>query len=133
MFMLLPATILTVGLGAKADALENFSARLMRVETANEAVLTLRREFVDAIISKWNLPDMPKGEFIKRIKSARSSVPIAVMLDEQDDCTDESQARTLGVIAVVHSDIDEISLMRVVERMVMKKQTHLLQAVAVEN
>ncbi len=98
--------VLAVGITDKSGALEELPIRLLVMDTTIEALLCLRSEKIHTIISRWELIDSPAGEFLKRIREAKPSIPtIAFIQPGSDD--QEIAARGLGVSIVLPEDIDD--------------------------
>ncbi len=98
--------LLVVGINEKSEILSDLPARIIKNGFGTEAVGSLKSKKVDAVICKWNLPDMPGGRFIRGLKSIRPSVPIICLVDG-NEAYEEILARSIGVSAVLHDDIDD--------------------------
>ena len=106
MIVLVQATVLTVGLNGRNEALRELPVQLITMQSGIEAARSLKNEEVDSVISKWNLCDMKDGLFLKRLKTAKPDIPTIVFV-RAGDRAQEIAARTLGVSAVLTDDTDD--------------------------
>lgn len=108
MLVLVKANIAAVGLGSRKSALQKLPIRISYIETGLEAGRSLKNENVNSIISRWNLPDGPDGQFLRSLRSAKPYMPIIAIVDS-GDAKQEIAARSIGVTAVLNSDVtDEV-------------------------
>ena len=103
MILLVEANVLTVGLNGKADGLAELPVRLISMRTGSEAIKCLRNEKIDSVISKWDLPDMADGSFLKGFKTVKPHMPTIAVV-KPGDRGQEIAARGLGVAAVLTDD-----------------------------
>jgi len=106
MIVLVQANVLTVGLNGRSEALRELPIRLTAVQSANEAIRSLKTEKVDSVISKWDLSDMQNGLFLKRLRAVKPNIPTIVFVSSGDQAQ-EIAARSLGVSAVLTDDTDD--------------------------
>jgi DNA-binding NarL/FixJ family response regulator len=71
-----------------------------------EAARSLKNEKVDSIISKWDLPDMEAGRFLRGLKAAKPDIPTIVFVRSGNEY-EEIAARSLGVSAVLTDQADD--------------------------
>ena len=100
MIVLVQANVLTVGLNGENEVLRELPIRLLAMQSASEAVRSLKNEKVDSVISKWNLDDMRDGRFIKKLRAVKPDIPTIVFV-RAGDRAQEIDARSLGVSAVL--------------------------------
>ncbi len=100
------ANVLAVGVTDKSDALKELPIRLLVMDTGAEAVRCLRKERIATVISRWELVDMPEGEFLKNVIAAKPAVPTIAFITPGDR-SQEIAARTLGVSAILSEDVDD--------------------------
>lgn len=105
------ANILAVGTRDKKDLLEQLPLKVVTVDRAKEAAACLKKNKFSSLISKWNLEDLPGGEFIRRFKNARPDVPTVAFIEPGNDLQ-EAKARELGVNLVLPDDVDETRFMQ---------------------
>lgn len=111
------ARLLTSGVPERSREFAELPIRLISTDTGMQAVEALRTEHViDAMVSRWDLPDMSDGELVRRIRSARPWLPTVVLLDEPYDQR-EIAVRGLGVVAVLPSRVEADLLHRVTKQM----------------
>jgi len=103
MIVLVQATVLTVGLNGKNEALEELPIRVVTKQFGFEAACSLKNEKVDGVISRWDLDDMADGWFLKRLRTAKPDVAIIAFV-RAGDRMQEIAARSLGVQAVLTDD-----------------------------
>ena len=113
MIVLVQANVLTVGLNGKGKALKDLPIRLIKLQTAAEAVRYLRSEKIDGVISSWELEDSADGGFLKMLKAVKPNIP-TIALVRLGDMQQEIAARSLGVCAVLtEATSDELLCMAV--------------------
>lgn len=100
------SNMLMVGVKDRARQLRELPLRVLALDTAGQAIKCLRHQRVDSVISHWDLVDMPDGELLKRICSARPQMPTVVFI-KAGDRRQEILARSLGVTAILSDDIDD--------------------------
>lgn len=105
MNVLVRAEVLAVGVGEYVDHLQRLPIRLVDFETGKEAVGSLKNKKFNAVISKWNLPDMLDGKLLKGIKLIKPDMPTIAMV-EAENFSQEVSARSAGMTAVVSDIID---------------------------
>jgi len=104
MILLVEANVLTVGGEAKSDAqLDGLPIRVINMRTGSDAIKCLRNEKIDSVISRWDLPDMADGEFLKGFKCAKPHMPTIAVI-KSGSRSQEIAARSLGVAAVLTED-----------------------------
>jgi len=106
MIVLVQATVLSVGLDGKNKVLRELPIRLLAMQSASEAVRSLKNKKVDSVISKWNLDDMEDGLFLKRLKAAKPRIPTIAFI-RAGDRAQEIAARSLGVSAVLTDQVTD--------------------------
>ena len=106
MLVLVQATILTVGLNGRNESLRNLPVRLITMQSGLEAARSLKNEKVNSVISRWDLDDMPNGEFLKSLKAAKPYIPTIAFV-RPGNTTQEVAARALGVSAVLTEDASD--------------------------
>ena len=106
MIVLVQATVLSVGLDGKNRVLRELPIRLLAMQSASEAVRSLKNKKVDSVISKWNLDDMEDGLFLKRLKAAKPRIPTIAFI-RAGDRAQEIAARSLGVSAVLTDQVTD--------------------------
>jgi len=107
------ANVLAVGLGSKSEALEEVPIRVFVMGTGVEAVRCLREEKIDTVISRWELPDMPNGILLEKIRAAKPTIPTIAFI-RRGNHAQEAAARGLGVSAVLDEDVDDAYFREVV-------------------
>ena len=103
MMVLVQASVLTVGLGDKNEALQELPLRLIAMSSGREAARSLKNERVDSVISKWDLDDMKNGLFLKRFRAVKPEIPTIVFV-KAGDRVQEIAARSSGASAVLTED-----------------------------
>lgn len=117
MFHYVEARVLTAGINGKAKALAKLPIHVFATDTGIEAIECLKSSgAIDALVSRWDLPDMKDGELIRRLKCARPWIPTLVLLDEPYDRR-EALVRELGVVAVLPSDVHQAQFQEVIAQM----------------
>jgi len=106
MIVLVQATVLSVGLDGKNKVLRELPIRLLAMQSASEAVRSLKNKKVDSVISKWDLEDMEDGLFLKRLKAAKPRIPTIAFI-RAGDRAQEIAARSLGVSAVLTDQVTD--------------------------
>jgi len=116
MLVLVRANVLVVGLvglGGRNGALKRLPIRVSFIETGLEAGRSLKNESVDSVISRWELPDAPDGRFLKNLRLAKPYMPIIAIVNA-NDVEQEIAARSIGVAAVLSSDVTDEVLIQTV-------------------
>jgi hypothetical protein len=99
-------TILIVGAKDRGEALRELPVRVILLDNSAEAVRCLRKEAVDAIVSRWHLVDVPSGGLLEAVIGANPWMP-SVAFVRPGDAKQEIAARSIGVTAVLSDDIDD--------------------------
>jgi len=103
MIVLVQASVLTIGLNGKAEALRQLPVRLITAPSAKDAVRYFKGEKIDTVISKWNLIDMRNGSFLQSLKRIKPKLPTIAFI-RSGALAEEIAARNLGVSAVLTDD-----------------------------
>ncbi len=106
MIVLVQASVLTVGLNSKNEALRKLPIRLITMQSGMEAARSLKNEKVDSVISKWDLDDMEDGRFLKRLRAVKPEIPTIAFV-RAGDRAQEIAARSLGVSAILNDDTSD--------------------------
>lgn len=99
------ANILIAGSFARSEALKGLPLRVLAADTAKEAIRYLREEKIDAVVSEWELDDMPNGKFMRNIRAAKPATPTITFITP-GNTDQEIAARSLGISVVLNEDID---------------------------
>ena len=99
-------TILIVGAKERGEALRELPVRVILLDSGSEAVRCLRKEAVDAVVSKWHLVDVPNGGLLEAVIGANPGMPTVAFV-RPGDAKQEVAARSIGVTAVLSEDIDD--------------------------
>lgn len=113
MLVLVKANVLAVGLNGKTELLKKLPIRVLQMKNGREAGRSLKNENVDSIICTWDLPDAADGRFLKTLRLAKPYVPIIAIV-RSNDIRQEIAARSIGVTAVLSSDVTEEVFIRTV-------------------
>ena len=103
--MLKEQYILAVGIKDKSEMLESLPVRVILCDGGLDALKCLRQARTHMLVSKWNLPDMPDGELLRRYTGANPYTPTIAFI-EPDNTEQEIEARILGVTVVLSEDSD---------------------------
>jgi len=103
MIVLVQATVLTVGLNGRSEALEDLPIRVISMQSGLSAARSLKNEKVNSVISRWDLADMADGKFLRLLRAAKPHIP-TIALIRGGDSRQEIAARELGVSAVLSED-----------------------------
>ena len=103
---MIETTVLMVGTGCKSQAISDLPVRLIRLGTGAEAIRSLRHERVDALVSQWDLVDIPDGTLLRNVINASPSIP-TIALIEPGNFDQEIKAAQWGVTAIIPDDIDD--------------------------
>jgi DNA-binding NtrC family response regulator len=106
MVVLVQASVLTVGLDGKNEALRELPIRLIIMQSGMKAARSLKNEKVDSVISKWDLDDMEDGRFLKNLRAVKPEIPTIAFVKAGDQAQ-EIAARSLGVSAVLTDEADD--------------------------
>ena len=98
--------ILVVGIADKGNALRTLPVQVLAFDVGVQAIRCLREEKIDTVVSHWELIDIPDGEFLKRVKEAKPSMPTIAFI-KPGDIEQELAARQIGVDCVLSEDIDD--------------------------
>ncbi len=98
--------ILVVGIADKGNALKELPLQILALNVGAQAIRCLREERIDTIVSRWELVDMPNGEFLKKVTEAKPSMPTIAFI-MPGDIEQELAAREIGVDCVLSEDIDD--------------------------
>lgn len=106
MIVLVKANILAIGITGRSEVLRTLPVRVIDMQCSQEAGSSLKTEEIDTIISHWDLPDAADGRFLKALRRAKPHMPI-IALVAPGDIGREIAARSIGVTAVVSSDVSD--------------------------
>ena len=98
--------ILVVGIGDKGNALKKLPVQILALDVGAQAIRCLREEKIDTVISHWELIDIPDGQFLKKVKEAKPSMPTIAFIIP-GDIEQELAARQIGVDCVLSEDIND--------------------------
>lgn len=98
MVVLTKMNVMTVGMERLED-LERMPIRLLSRDYGKEAVRSFRTDNIDSVVCRWNLPDMPDGQFVQKLRSVRPDMPIITII-EADNPEQEIAARMLGATVI---------------------------------
>lgn len=113
MLVLVRANVLMVGLGENNGALKKLPIRVSFIDTGRQAGRSLKNENVDGVISAWDLPDAANGQFLKTLRLAKPYMPVIAVI-RPNDIRQEIAARSIGVTAVLSSDVSDKNFIRTV-------------------
>ncbi len=99
MYLLVQSNVLAVGL-SDSDLEHKLPIRVVSVDTAKEAVRSLKIEKFDSVVAAWNLPDMKDGQFHRRLRNAKPDLSV-IALVESGNYAEEISARSAGACAVI--------------------------------
>ncbi len=100
------SNVLAIGLGNKNKVLEELPIHFFVMDTTVEAVRCLHEEKIDMVISQWELPEMPNGLLLERIREAKPAIPTVAFI-RPGDREQETIARNLGISVVLNEDVDD--------------------------
>ena len=103
MVVLVQATVLTVGINGRSEALCELPIRVVVIDCGDDAIHYLKNGKVDCVVSKLYLDDMQAGQFLKKLRAANPHIPTIAVVKAGDQ-TQEIMARSLGVSAVLTDD-----------------------------
>jgi len=110
MIFLGQANILTIGLNGKTNVFSNLPMNLINVQDAAHAVQYIKTEHIDAVVCNWDLPDMPNGIFLKKLRALKPQIKTIVIV-KAGNTNEEISARCIGASAVL-TDHSSKSLLR---------------------
>ena len=113
MISLLQPKILTVGLEGKNKVLAELPIHLIKCIGGMEAAAYLKREKVESVVTVWNLPDMPEGMFVRRLRAVKRDVACIVIVNS-GDTEQEIYARSYGATVVLTDKVSDDFLRRAV-------------------
>ena len=128
MFVVTKANVLTVGIDDKTQALRELKIRVLSLQFGAEAIRSFKTEQFDSVISRWNLPDMEDGKFLKGLKNIRPDMPTIAIVDP-GNLSQEISARSLGVSAVVTDNISDDHFREIVSQLLNLKETDAIKAI----
>jgi len=104
MLLLVKANLLAVGTGNITGLLEKLPIVITEQESGILAVRSLKNSQIDGVISKWDLPDMPDGLFLRNLRIARPNIGTIALIEESNQ-EQEISARMIGVNAVITESV----------------------------
>jgi DNA-binding NarL/FixJ family response regulator len=110
---LVRANLLAVGINGEAEILDELPIRTVSVDSAAEAVRCIRNERFESVLSKWHLRDVPDGLFLRRLRMVKPNMTTIVIVSG-DDLSQEINARSIGVSAVLTEDCGDEFLLQTV-------------------
>ena len=128
MIVLVQANIMTVGLNGRDQILRELPIRLLSMRSGIEAARSLKNEKVDSIISRWDLPDMKTGRFLRGLRAAKPDVPTIVFVRAGNE-SEEIAARSMGVSAVLTDEADDELFQQTVANVLGLKQQISIKAI----
>ena len=126
MVIVAKTSVLTVGIGSNAEALDELPIRLICLANGKEATSSLKKDQFHSVISHWHLQDMPDGKFLKGLLKIRPGMPTIAII-ESGNRDQEIQARSLGVAAVITEDCPGETFREIVCEILGLSQADLLQ------
>ncbi len=122
-------TVLSVGIRNKSNALRILPVRVLVMDSGAEAIRHLFEDKIDAVISRWNLTDMPSGELLKKIIAARPNLPTIAFV-KAGDHQQENLARSTGVSVVLADDIDDEYFRRILRQILNLADVSLIEDIS---
>jgi DNA-binding response OmpR family regulator len=113
MYVVAKANVLAVGLKDKAEALKELPIRLISFRQGSQAARSFKTESFDSVISHWHLIDSEPGSFLRNLRGIRPDMPTIAVI-AADNPTQEIEARSLGVSAVITEDCSDDHFRQVV-------------------
>jgi PleD family two-component response regulator len=106
MYVVAKANVLAVGLEDKAEALKELPIRLISLQQGSQAASSFKTESFDSVISHWHLVDLEPGMFLRNLRGIRPDIPTIAVIHANNP-TQEIEARSLGVSAVITEDCSD--------------------------
>jgi len=106
MVIIAEMNVLAVGMEDRAGEFKGLPIRLLNMAQGSDAIRSFKTDQIDSVVSHWHLPDMPNGQFLKKLKAVRPDMPTVAII-EPDNPQQEIDARMLGVSAVIPEDCDD--------------------------
>jgi len=106
MVIIAEMNVLAVGMEDRAGEFKGLPIRLLNMAQGSDAIRSFKTDQIDSVVSHWHLPDMPNGQFLKKLKAVRPDMPTVAII-EPDNPQQEIEARMLGVSAVIPEDCDD--------------------------
>jgi DNA-binding NarL/FixJ family response regulator len=128
MLVLVKANVLVVGLGENKGGLKRLPIRVSYIRSGLEAGRSLKNENVSSVISKWDLPDAPDGQFLKNLRLAKPYMPIIAVVDA-NNVRQEIAARSIGTSAVLSSDFADEVLRQTISEILGLGDTEAIQEI----
>lgn len=129
MYYVVDIKILTVGLDNNTDLANALPVQIISSTNGMEAIRHLREHHkIDTVVTRWDLPDMPNGQLIRRIRAAKPSIPTVVILDKPDQQR-EIDVRKLGVTAVIPSTANTGSLINAISHVLNVRKAGKVQVI----
>ena len=122
-------TILSVGIRDKSNALETLPVRVLVMDSGAEAIEHLFKDKIDAVISHWDLIDMPAGALLKKIVAAKPNLPTIAFV-KAGNRQQETLARNIGVSAVLADDIGDEYFRRILREMLDLADASLIESIS---
>ncbi|MCK4998917.1 MAG: response regulator transcription factor [Anaerohalosphaera sp.] len=120
---------MTVGVDWDANLTNALPVQIISSDNGMEAIRHLREHLkINAVITRWDLPDMPDGQLIRRIRAAKPSIPTVVILDEPDEQR-EIDVRKLGVTAVIPGNANATSLVDAIKHVLNVRKASKLKVI----
>ena len=127
MVVLVQANLLAVGIKGMAESLRELPVRVVEKRSGRQAAACFRNEGFDAVISNWELSDMPKGAFLRRLKAFRPGIATIAFVNAGDR-HQEIDARCTGVSAVVTDKVSDLLLKETVANVLRLEPVESIQA-----
>ncbi len=119
-----------IGVKGRKESLKDLPVRIIEINTAANVLSSLKKEKINTVVSKFDLPGAPAGQLLKRIIEARLWMPTVAMI-KPGDIEQEILARTLGVKAVLHDSVsDEVFKDTICKLMKLKLNASKMASVA---
>lgn len=106
MIFLGQANILTIGLNGKTNAFRSLPINPMKAADTAQASGFIKTEHIDAVVCKWDLPGMPNGIFLKRLKAFKPQIKTIVLI-QAGNVNQEIAARCAGASVVLTEGTSE--------------------------
>lgn len=105
MVIIAEMNVLAVGMEDRVGEFHGLPVRLQSMVRGSDAIRSFKVDPIDSVVSHWHLPDMPNGQFLRKLKVVRPDIPTVAII-EPDNPQQEIEARILGVSAVIYEDCD---------------------------